>query len=87
VVCPQAPFTQEAGIAKYGGTVTLLVVVTPEGRATDIKVIKGLQYGLEQSAIDTVQQWRFAPARDPDGNPVGVRQTIEVIFHPYPRPY
>jgi hypothetical protein len=22
----------------------------------------------------------------PDGNPVGVRQTIEVAFHPYPKP-
>jgi TonB family protein len=78
--CPEAAYTEEAVAARLEGTVALIVVVTPEGRATDIQVTHGLDHGLTQTAIAAVEGWTFNPARDPEGNPASVRQTIEVAF-------
>ncbi len=36
--CPEASYTEEAVAARLEGTVALIVVITPEGRATDIQV-------------------------------------------------
>jgi TonB family protein len=83
VYCPAAQFTEPARLAKFQGTVTLNAVVTEDGRAADIKVVKRIPYGLANAAIEAVQQWRFEPAKGPDGRPVAVRQIIEVTFHLY----
>jgi TonB family protein len=80
VKCPAASYTSAAQDAKYEGTVLLVGVITPEGRATEVKILKGLKYGLDDQALAAVKRWKFAPARDLDGNPVGVRQAIEVTF-------
>jgi TonB family protein len=58
-------------------------VVTEDGRAADIKVVKRAPFGLANAAVETIQQWKFEPAKDPDGRPVAVRQMIEVTFHLY----
>jgi TonB family protein len=63
--------------------VVLLAIITPDGRATDIHVSKGLGLGLDQKAIDAVRNWRFKPALGPDGKPASVRVPIEVDFHLY----
>jgi TonB family protein len=78
--CPAPSYTREATRAKIEGTVTLVVVVTADGTATNIHVMKGLGYGLDASAVETVGTWRFKPAAGPDGKPVAVRYTIEVTF-------
>jgi len=81
--CPQAQYTREALAHKFQGTMTLSLVVTREGRAKDIKVLKALPYGLTESAIETVKKWKFKPATGPDGKPAAVRQKIEISFHTY----
>jgi len=81
--CPPAEFSEAARTAKFQGTVTLVCVVTPEGRATDIHALNKLPGGLTQKAIEAVQRWEFQPATDSSGNPVAVRQVIEVTFHLY----
>ncbi len=78
--CPSPAFSDEAVKAKYQGVVTLQVVVTPDGRATNIRVIKGLGVGLDEKAIEAVRGWRFNPARGPDGRPAAVTALIEVTF-------
>ena len=83
VYCPQAQYSDEAVKAKYQGTVTLIAVITAEGKATDIHVVKGLGLGLDEKAIEAVRTWRFRPAAGPNGHPAPVRQTIEVTFHLY----
>jgi protein TonB len=83
VYCPHAEFSDEAVKAKYQGVVVLLAIITPDGRATDIHVSKGLGLGLDQKAIDAVRNWRFKPALGPDGKPASVRVPIEVDFHLY----
>jgi protein TonB len=83
IYCPQAQYSDEAVKAKYQGTVLLVAVITPDGKATDIKVVKGLGLGLDEKAIEAVRTWRFRPAAGPNGKPAPVRQTIEVTFHLY----
>jgi TonB family protein len=72
-------YSEEARAAKYQGTVLLRVVITPEGAAGEIKVIRLLGRGLDEKAIEAVKQWRFRPGLR-DGRPVHVGATIEVNF-------
>jgi periplasmic protein TonB len=83
IYCPQAQFSDEAVKAKYQGTVLLQAIITPDGRATEIRVLKGLGLGLDEKAVEAVRTWRFKPASGPNGKPASVRQTIEVTFHLY----
>ena len=72
VYCPDPKYSEEARKAKYQGTVVLQAVITPDGRATDIQVVKGPGLGLEEKAVEAVKQWRFKPANGPGGKPVAV---------------
>ena len=83
VYCPPAQYSEPARLVKFQGTVTLNAVVTEDGRAADIKVVKRAPFGLANAAVETIQQWKFEPAKDRDGRPVAVRQFIEVSFHLY----
>jgi TonB family protein len=58
----------------------LQVVITPDGRATDIQVVKGPGLGLEEKAVEAVKQWRFKPANGPGGKPVPVVVPLEITF-------
>ncbi|MFI5094622.1 MAG: energy transducer TonB [Candidatus Acidiferrales bacterium] len=80
VYCPSPSYTDEARTAKFSGSVILQVVVTADGRAENISVVRKAGYGLEQSAIETVRTWQFRPAKGPDGNPVATVVPIEVTF-------
>jgi TonB family protein len=78
--CPLPQFTEEARKAKYQGTVLLKVIITPDGRATNISVARGLGMGLDENAISAVRGWKFKPANGPNGRPVAVETYIEVTF-------
>lgn len=78
--CPKADYSDEAMKVKVMGVVVLSVVITPDGRATDIHVSKGLGLGLDENAIAAVRKWRLKPALGPDGKPASVRVPIEVTF-------
>ncbi len=72
-------YAQPARLIKYSGTVTLSVIVDPSGRATTIRIVKGLGFGLDEKAVEALQQWVFRPGVK-DGSPVNVRATIAVNF-------
>jgi TonB family protein len=78
---PQPDYTTDAAHHKLEGIVVLELTIDEDGQARDVRVKVGLPYGLTQQAIDTVTKWRFRPARDSDGKPAAVRQTVEVTFH------
>ena len=78
--CPDPRFSDEARKAKYQGTVLLHIIVLPDGRATNISVVKGLGMGLDENAIEAVKGWRFKPALGPGGKAVPVEVLIEVTF-------
>jgi TonB family protein len=50
--------------------------------AGDVKVVKGLGSGLDESAIATVRTWKFKPGTE-DGSPVKSEINVEVSFHLY----
>ncbi len=62
------------------GTVTLRVLVGADGKALDIRVVRGVGFGLEERAAETVRGWRFNPARDASRHPVAAWVTIEAVF-------
>ena len=61
------------------GTVILEAIVTSDGCASQIRVVRSLDRGLDQEAIAAVMQWRFEPGRL-EGTPVDVLVTILVDF-------
>jgi TonB family protein len=80
VTCPYPIYTDEARHAKMQGTVTLRVLVGADGRASDIRVVRGVGFGLEERAMQTVRGWKFRPARDANQRPVAAWVTIEAVF-------
>jgi protein TonB len=62
------------------GSVLIALVVTSKGLPKDPHVVKGLDKELDQSAVDAVKDWRFAPAQK-NGKPVAVRVSVQIQFH------
>ncbi|MDR1727602.1 MAG: energy transducer TonB [Acidobacteriota bacterium] len=75
-------YTEEGRKAKVMGVVILEVTIRKDGTVDNIRVVRGLGYGLDESAIHTVStKWRFRPATR-NGVPIDVRGvTIEVEFN------
>jgi periplasmic protein TonB len=80
VYCPDPEYTEEARKTKLQGTVTLRVLVTADGKAGRVKIVKGLGLGLDERAMDTVRQWRFQPARDGNRNAIAEWVTVETTY-------
>jgi protein TonB len=78
--CPAAQYSEEAVKSKHQGIVLVDALITADGRASGIRVIKGLGMGLDENAVAAVKTWRFKPAIGPDGKPASVEQMIEVEF-------
>lgn len=72
-------YTKEARKARISGTVDLRIVINDKGEVTDAKVTKGLGYGLDESALNTVRSWKFEPARR-NGTPITIAVMVEVNF-------
>lgn len=82
IYAPDPEYSETARIAKYQGVMTLGMTIGQDGSPRDIWVLRKLGLGLDQKAIETVQQWKFQPATR-DGEPVAVRINVEVTFHLY----
>jgi periplasmic protein TonB len=80
VVCPYPVYTDEARHAKVQGTVTLRVQVGPDGKAAGIRVVRGVGFGLDERAVQTVRGWKFNPAHDANQRAVAAWITIEAVF-------
>ena len=77
---PRPHYTNEAIRAKAQGIVVLQGTIMPNGRVADVRVLRGLGYGLDAEAIRCVTtDWRFRPGMR-DGTSVAVLATIEIIF-------
>ena len=79
-VCQYPIYTDEARHVKMQGTVTLRVLVGADGKASEIHVVRGVGYGLEERAVQTVRDWTFSPARNAARRPVAAWVTIEAVF-------
>lgn len=83
IMQPLPLYTEEARKARVEGLVLLQAVVRKDGTVDSFKVIRGLGYGLDESAINTIAtKWRFRPGTL-NGQPVDVQANIEVSFRLY----
>ena len=75
-------YTAEAMHAKIHGAVMLAAVVQPDGRVTDIRVIRSLDrsFGLDLKAIEAARKWEFYPGTR-FGMPVPVLVNFELEFN------
>ena len=80
VYCPYPTYTDEARHGKVQGSVTLEVLVGADGRAQDVHIVKGIGFGLDERAAETVRGWRFTPARDGAKHAVAMWVTVEAVF-------
>jgi len=73
-------YTSEALENSIQGTVVLEVVVTVDGCASQIRIVRSLDAGgLDEEAVAAVAQWRFEPGRL-GAAPVDVLVTIMLDF-------
>jgi len=73
-------YTEAARRARCEGTVVLEAIVKSEGTVDILRVVRGLGFGLDESAVETLKQWQFKPGMR-DGIPVDVAINIEVHFN------
>jgi protein TonB len=64
--------------ARVEGTVILEATINPQGRVTEVKVLRGIPL-LDNSAMDAVKQWHYSPTLL-NGTPVPVVMTVTVNF-------
>lgn len=79
---PDPQYSDSARQAKITGTVILAVAVNARGAVDAVKVVRSVEPGLDQNAMDAVKQWKFTPATK-DGKPVAVQIDMMVEFHLY----
>ncbi|MFY9820508.1 MAG: energy transducer TonB [Thermoanaerobaculia bacterium] len=63
----------------FSGQVIVEAIIDRQGRVQDALVLKGQPFGLAESAIASVKQWRFKPATL-NGRPVKVYYVLTVNF-------
>jgi len=64
--------------ARVQGVVILECTISPQGKVTDVKVLRGIPL-LDQAATDAVKQWVYTPTLL-NGVPVPVIMTVTVNF-------
>lgn len=76
---PRPSYTEDARTNKVEGKVLLEAVFAKDGKVRNVRVIRGLGYGLDEKAIDAVLQIRYRAAMR-DGQLIDWQQRAEVSF-------
>ncbi|HZD32044.1 MAG TPA: energy transducer TonB [Candidatus Angelobacter sp.] len=82
VSTPDPEYAERARQKKIQGCVMLAVAISAAGIVDTVKVVKPLEPGLDQKAVEAVQKWKFTPATK-DGKPVAVQIPVSVGFSLY----
>lgn len=75
----KAQYSEDARTRGITGDVVLEIVIRSDGSVGDVKVLRGLGFGLDERAVSAVRNWKFAPARR-FGAAVDVIVEVEVEF-------
>ena len=76
---PRPVYTDQARAKKIEGEVLLQVVFSASGEVQVDRVVKGLGYGLDESAESAARQIRFHPAQQ-DGQSVDSTAIVHIVF-------
>jgi len=80
---PSPAYTEQARRARIEGVVSIQATVRKDGSVGNLRVIRSLGYGLDESAMKTIAtKWKFKPGTL-NGVPVDVRARIDVTFRFY----
>jgi len=72
-------FSEDARRHHIAGNVLVSLVVDENGLPQNVKVLRGVGYGLDEKAVEAVKKYRFRPAMR-EGVPVKVQLNVEVNF-------
>lgn len=72
-------YTQAAINSGIEGKIYVLAFINKNGIVTNAKIIKGIDKGLDESALQAVKATKFNPGKQ-RGKPVNVQVSIPVIF-------
>jgi TonB family protein len=76
-------YTEEARRAKIPDVkVVLQVVVKTDGSVDVVRVVQGFAFGMTDSVIHAVEQWKFSPGQR-NGQDVDVALNVECTFQLY----
>lgn len=78
---PKPRYPQAARRDGWEGNVLLHVQVETDGSVTVLSVLEGGRSDIEESAVETVNNWRYSPARDENGEPIVVYKDIRIKFN------
>ncbi|HVG21666.1 MAG TPA: energy transducer TonB [Blastocatellia bacterium] len=73
-------YTERARQAGITGTVILQAVFKDDGTIGEVKIVRGLGYGLDERAVEAVQGIVFLPARFKDMF-VPSRKSVQMVFN------
>jgi periplasmic protein TonB len=78
---PEPEYIEKAHKERQQGTVLINMVVGSDGLPREVKVYRSLSADLDESAVNAVKQWKFAPGTK-NGEPAAVQIVVELSFHP-----
>ncbi|CQR74813.1 transport protein TonB [Sporomusa ovata DSM 2662] len=81
VYAPKPRYPQAARRDGWEGNVLLRIRVETDGSVTVLSVLEGGRSDIEESAVETVSQWRYSPDRDENGEPVAASKSIRIKFN------
>ncbi len=77
----QPVYPEEALREGVQGLIVLEMTVDEQGRASGVKVVRGLGHGCDEAWVAAVRQWRFRPATR-FGKPIKVRYVLPILSQP-----
>ena len=76
---PEPEYSDSARRARINGGVLVYAVIGVDGVPRQLRVVRGIGFGLDEKALEAVSRWFFKPGTK-DGRAVPVAATIEVNF-------
>ena len=75
----KVPYPEEARRAGIEGTIQLRIRVEADGTVSEVKVLKGVGYGLDEAASKALKRFKFKPATK-GGEAVGTTIVYSYVF-------
>jgi len=74
--------SEKCGAPNSCFAVLVELTVTEQGRASDIRLVRGVGFGVDEMVLTAVRGWRFEAAKTRDGRAMPVRVKVEIIVRP-----